>query len=96
MQALEKDVAGLKAAEGTALARLQKIVHANEGLRKEIDAERSSSQALSTEVELLQSRLEEARAARVAIVELYQAALGGFGGATSPLPSNASTFGIFA
>ena len=43
VEALEKDVAGLKAAEGTALARIQKIVDANEGLRKEIDAQRSLS-----------------------------------------------------
>ena len=43
MGALEKDVVGSKAAEGIALARLQKAVDANEGLRKEIDAERSLS-----------------------------------------------------
>ena len=96
VEALERDVAGSKAAEGTALARLQKAVDAKEGLRKEIDAERSSSQALSTQVELLQRRLEEARAAGVAKAELNQAALGGFSGATLPLPSDASALGIFA
>ena len=53
MGALEKDVVGSKAAEGIALARLQKAVDANEGLRKEIDADRSLSQALIAQVELL-------------------------------------------
>jgi hypothetical protein len=33
--------------EKDALAQLEKVVASNEGLRKEIDAERSSSQALS-------------------------------------------------
>jgi hypothetical protein len=44
---LEKDATSLKAAEEIALAQLEKVVASNEGLRKEIDAERSSSQALS-------------------------------------------------
>ena len=54
------------------------------------------SQALSAQVELSQRRLEEARAAGVAKAELNQAALGGFSGATLPLPSDASALGIFA
>ena len=45
--ALEKDVAVSKAAKELALARLHKAVNANESLWKEIDAEKSSSQALS-------------------------------------------------
>ena len=85
MGALEKDVAGLKAIEELAVARLQKAIDANEGLRKEIDAKKSSSQALSAQVDLLQKHLEEARVAGVSATELYQAALAGFGGATSPL-----------
>ena len=85
MGTLEKDVAGSKAAEELALARLQKVIDANEGLRKEIDAKKSSSQALSAQVDLLQKHLEEARVAGVSATELYQAALAGFGGATSPL-----------
>lgn len=48
------------------------------------------------QVELLQKRLEEARVARVANTELYHAALGGFGGATSPLPFDVSSIGVFA
>jgi hypothetical protein len=44
---LEKDATSLKAAEEIALAQLEKVVASNEGLHKEIDAERSSSQALS-------------------------------------------------
>lgn len=93
--ALEKDVSGSKAAEEVALARLEKVVASNESLRNEIAAERSSSQALSAQVELLQKRLEEARVAGLAAVELYQAALGGFGGTTSPLPADASALSIF-
>jgi len=91
---LEKDVAGSKAAEELALARLQKVIDANEGLRKEIDAKKSSSQALSAQVDLLEKRLEEARAASVLAVELYRVALASFGGATSPLPAGTSAYGI--
>ena len=40
--------------------------------------------------------MEEARVAGVAADELYQAALAGFGGATSPLPADASAYGILA
>jgi hypothetical protein len=40
--------------------------------------------------------LEEARVARITTAELYQAVLGGFGGATSPLPSDASALCIFS
>lgn len=47
METLGRDVVGSKAIGEVALARLQKAVDANEGLRKEIDAERSSNQALS-------------------------------------------------
>jgi len=39
VEALEKGVATSKAAEGAALARLQKAIDANKGHRKEIDAE---------------------------------------------------------
>ena len=38
--ALEKDVAGTKAVEELALARLQKAIDVNEGLWKEIDVGR--------------------------------------------------------
>ena len=48
------------------------------------------------QVELPQRHLEEACVAGVTTAELYQAALGGFGGATSQLPSDASALGIFA
>jgi hypothetical protein len=46
-------------------------------------------------VELLQKRLEDARAAGVVAAELYQSALAGFGGTTSPLPADASALGVF-
>ena len=73
---------------------MQKVVDANESLRKEIDAEKSSSQALSVQVDLLQKHLEEARVAGVSAAQLYRVALAGFGGATSPLLANASAYGI--
>ena len=68
----------------------------NEGLRKEVDAEKSSSQALSAQIDLLNKHLEEAQVASVLAVQLYRMALAGFGGATSPLPADASTDGILA
>ena len=77
---LEKDVAGLKAAEEMALARLQKAIDVNDGLRKEVDAEKSSSQALSAQIELLNKQLEEARVAGVLTAKLYRMTLAGFGG----------------
>jgi len=40
--------------------------------------------------------LEEARVAGVAAAELYRVALAGFSGATSPLPADASAYGILA
>ena len=45
---------------------------------------------------MLQKRLEEAWVAGVSATELYRAALAGFGGATSPLPADASAYGILA
>ena len=68
----------------------------NEGLRKEVDAEKSSSQALSAQIDLLNKHLEEAQVASVLGVDLYQTALAGFGGATSPLLADASIYGILA
>ena len=71
MGALEKDIASSKAIEELVLAQLQKVVDANEGLWKEIDAEKSSSQALSAQVDLLQKRLEEVWVTGVSATELY-------------------------
>ena len=93
---MEKDVAGSMAIKEMALARLQKAIDVNEGLRKEIDAEKSLSQALNAQVGLLNKRLEEVRVAGVSTIELYWMALAGFGGETSPLPADASAYGIVA
>lgn len=81
--------------EELALSWLDKAIASNEGLRKEIEAERSLSQALEVQVEVLQKWLEDARAAGVAAAELYQSALASFGGTTSPLPIDASALGVF-
>jgi len=93
--ALEKIVAGWKAIEELALARLRKASDVNESLRKEIDAEMSSSKALSMQIDLLNKRLEEARAAGLSVAEMYQSALASFGGVTSPLSADASAYGVF-
>ncbi|CAD6253235.1 unnamed protein product [Miscanthus lutarioriparius] len=71
VESLEKEVHSLKATKELSLSWLEKAVASNEGLRKEIEAERSSSQALGAQVELLQKRLEDARAASVAVAELF-------------------------
>ena len=49
-----------------------------------VEAEKSSSNALATQVNLLTRLLEEAKATGRATVGMYQVALDGFGGATSP------------
>ena len=92
--ALEKDVASSKVAEEMALAQLQKAINMNEGLQKEVDAEKSLCQAQSAQIDLLNKRLEEAWIAGVSAAELYRTALAGFGGATSPLPAGTSAYGI--
>ena len=51
---------------------------------------------MSGRVDLLQKHLEEARVASVLAAELYRAALAGYGGATSPLPADASAYGILS
>jgi hypothetical protein len=62
---LEKDVAGSKATKEIAPNWLQKAIDVNEGLWKEIEVEKSSRQALSVHIDLLNKRLEEARVAGV-------------------------------
>ena len=57
---------------------------------------KSSSQALSAQVDLLHKRLEEARVAGVSTAELYWAARAIFGSSTLPLSANASAYGILA
>jgi len=94
--ALEKDVASSKVAEEMALAQLQKAINMNEGLQKEVDAEKSLCQAQSAQIDLLNKRLEEAWIAGVSATELYRMALASFGGATSPLPADASAYAILA
>ena len=66
------------------MARVQKAEDSNDNLRKEVEAERSSGAALATQVSLLTKRLEEAKTTGLTAAEMYQAALAGFGGATSP------------
>lgn len=96
MGALEKTVVGSKAAEELALARLKKAGDTNESLRKEIDAEKALSKALSAQVQLLNKRLDEVRVVRLFAAKTYQSALAGFGGATSTLPADASAYAILS
>jgi hypothetical protein len=46
VETLETEVHSSKATEELSLSWLEKVVASNEGLRKEIEAEQSSSQAL--------------------------------------------------
>ena len=48
------------------------------------------------QVDLLQKHLEEACVVGVSAAELYRVALAGYGSATSPLPVDASAYGILA
>lgn len=93
---MEKDISGSKAAEELLLGRLEKGNDENERLHKQVEAERSASRALSAQIDLLTKRLKEARNVGTSAAKVYQVALAGFGGATSPLLVDASTYGIFA
>lgn len=94
--ALEKEITSYKAAKELLVSRMEKLSTDNEGLRRDLETERSSSQALTTQNILLTKWLEDARVAGVSAAKAYQTALAGFGGVTSALPFDASTYGLFA
>jgi hypothetical protein len=96
MESLSKDLEGAKAVEQLALERARKAIDTAEGLRKEADAERQSSRALGTQVDLLTKRLEEAKAVGLSVAKLFIGVLGEFGGVTSPLLFEPSAYDIFA
>lgn len=93
---MEKEISGYKSAEELLVNRLEKLSTENKGLREDLEAERSSVQALTSQSALLTKRLDDARAAGVFAVEAYQSALARFGGVTSSLPPDASAYGLFS
>lgn len=92
---MEKSLAGSKATEQLALERAKKAVDAADRLCKEVDAEKESSRALVTQVELLNRRLEDVKAIGLSAAEMYTYVLAGFVAITPPLPYDASAYGVF-
>lgn len=92
---MDKALVGSKAVEGLALGRAQKATEIAGNLRKEIDAERTSSAALLAEVKLLKEQLDEVKALGLATAKTYTTVLTGFGGITPPLPSEVSPSSLF-
>jgi hypothetical protein len=72
---LNKEADGAKVVEELAAERALKAIKMADNLHKEVDAERESSAALKTQVDILTKRLEDAKAAGLAIAELYVGAL---------------------
>lgn len=66
-----------------------------DNLRKEIDAERSSSVALLAEVKLLKEQLDGAKTLGLAAAEAYTTTLVGFGRVTPSHPAEASASNLF-
>lgn len=93
---LEKYITGSKAAEQLALERALKANNMAEGLRKEIDAEKASSASLVTQIELLNKRFDDPKAAGLEAAKVYIDTLGQFGGVTPPVPDDSSAFDLFA
>jgi Asp-tRNA(Asn)/Glu-tRNA(Gln) amidotransferase C subunit len=93
---LNKEADGAKAVEQLATERALKVIEMADNLRKDVDAERESSAALKEQVDILTKRLEDGKAARLAVAELYVGALEQFGGSTSSLPSEPSAFNILS
>lgn len=71
VESLDKALTGSKATEVLALARLQKASETADSLRKEVEAEKSSSTALLAQVGLLTKRLDEAKVVGLSVAELY-------------------------
>ena len=86
----------MKAAEKLATDRTLKAIETADNLRKAVDVEREYGVALKAQVDVLTKRLEDAKAIGLAATELYVGALEQFGGSTSSLPSDPSTFNIFS
>jgi hypothetical protein len=72
---LNKEADGAKVVEELAAERALKAIKMADNLHKEVDAERESSAALKTQVDILTKRLEDAKAVGLAIAELYVGAL---------------------
>ena len=89
---MQRRSGGLRAARSD-LEILQRKV---DSLNKEVDAEREFGVAMKAQVDMPTRHLEDAKTVGLVVVELYVGALEQFGGSTSSLPSNPSTFSIFS
>jgi hypothetical protein len=74
--------------------KAKKVVDTADRLRREIDAEKESSGALAMQVELLNKRLDDAKALSLSAAEIYTSVVASFGAVTPLLPSNLSAYGV--
>lgn len=74
--------------------QLAKAMGISEHLREEVDAEKSSSLSLQTQVSILQKWLDNSRDTGLAVASVYIEALKRYGGAAPPMPTEPSAFGI--
>jgi hypothetical protein len=74
--------------------KAKKVVDTADRLRREIDAEKESSGALATQVELLNKRLDDAKALSLSVAEIYTFVVPSFRAVTPLLPSNLSAYGV--
>lgn len=95
IESLSKALEGSKVAEEFSLEMAQKAMDVNEGLRKQVEAERESSSALAAQVNLLTKRLDEAKALWLSVAELYINMLGEIGGVATLLPLEPSPYNMF-
>jgi predicted RNase H-like nuclease (RuvC/YqgF family) len=93
---LQKQVEAAKSAEALAVDHTSKANETASNLHKEIDAEKTSSLALQQQVGLLIERLEATKVLGLSAAKMYVDALGQFGGSTSNLPEEPTTFSLLS
>lgn len=94
VESLDKALAGSKTAEHLALEKAKKAVDTADRLCREIDAEKESSGALATQVELLNKRLDDAKALGLSAAQVYTSVLASFRAVTPLLPFDLSAYGV--
>jgi hypothetical protein len=93
---LNKQVEDAKSAKAIATERALKANETTGNLQKELNAKKESGLALQQQVALLTERLEATKGLGLATVKMYVAALGQFGGSTSDMPKEPTTFNLLS
>jgi hypothetical protein len=93
---LRKHAKDAKGAEALTVKRALKDDETNEKVHLELDAEKRSNLALQQQVTLLSTRLKAMEELALATAQTYIAELGEFGGSTSALLEEQSTFNLLS